>query len=97
MKNIDLESNEHLTPQFLAINKQHQVPTLEDADGFVVTDSHAIIQYLAANTSLTSTDAHVVARINQVMFFDFELFRVISEIGVGCNYFEIISIKFHAF
>lgn len=83
LKNIDLENNEHLTPQFLAINKQHQVPTLVDADGFVVTDSHAIIQYLASNTNLVSSDPHVAARIDQIMFFDFELFRVISEIGVS--------------
>jgi glutathione S-transferase len=82
LKLIDLEGNEHLTREFLAINPLHQVPTLDD-NGFYVADSHAIIQYLAAGTTLTSIDPHVLARINQAMFFDFELFRVMGEIGVS--------------
>ncbi|XP_070499906.1 glutathione S-transferase 1-like [Chironomus tepperi] len=77
---IDLEKNEHLTPEFLALNPLHQVPTLDDK-GFIIGDSHAIIQYLATGSNLTSLDPHVLARINQAMYFDFELFRVMGEIG----------------
>lgn len=60
------------------------MPTLDD-NGFLVTDSHAIISYLAAGSTLTSPDARLAARINQLLFFDFELFRVMGEVGVSSN------------
>lgn len=82
MKNIDFDKNEHRTPEFFLLNPLHQVPTLNDK-GFLVTDSHAIISYLATNSFLTSTDARLLARINQLLFFDFELFRVMGEVCVS--------------
>lgn len=82
MKIVDLENNEHLTPEYLRINPLHQVPTLDDG-GFYIGDSHAIISYLAADTDLMSCDKRILARINQFLFFDFELFRVIGEIGAS--------------
>ena len=54
-----------------------------DDKGFIIGDSHAIIQYLATGSNLTSLDPHVLARINQAMYFDTELFRVMGEIGVS--------------
>lgn len=66
-----------------------QVPTLDDK-GFIIADSHAIIQYLTTGSNLTSLDPHVLARINQAMYFDFELFRVMGEI---CVIFSIIVYK----
>lgn len=82
LKNIDFDKNEHLSPEYMAMNPLHQVPTLDD-NGFYITDSHAIIAYLATNSNLTSTDPRVLARINQLMCFDFELFRVMGEVGVN--------------
>lgn len=82
LRNVDFDKNEHRTPQFFLMNPLHQVPTLND-NGFLVTDSHAIISYLAANSSLMSTDPRLLARINQLLFFDFELFRVMGEVGVS--------------
>lgn len=63
------------------MNPLHQVPVLDD-DGFYITDSHAIIAYLAANSNLTSPDPRIIARINQLLYFDFDLFRVMGEVGV---------------
>lgn len=82
LRNIDFDKNEHRSPEFRVMNPLHQVPTLDDND-FYITDSHAIISYLAANTNLTSTDSRILARINQLLFFDFELFRVMGEVGVS--------------
>lgn len=83
-KNVDFDKNEHRSKEFFRINPLHQVPTLDD-NGFFITDSHAIISYLAANTNLTSPDPRILARINQILFFDFELFRVIGEVGVSSS------------
>lgn len=44
--NVDLASGAHKTPEFLALNPFGQVPVLDD-DGTVVSDSNAILVYLA--------------------------------------------------
>lgn len=43
---VDLKSGAHKQPAFLALNPFGQVPVLED-DGTIVTDSNAILVYLA--------------------------------------------------
>ena len=49
---VDLAAGEHRTPAFLALNPFGQVPVLED-DGVVVTDSNAILVYLAKKLGRT--------------------------------------------
>ena len=44
---IDLSRGDQLTPQYLALNPNRKIPTLED-DGFVLWESNAILFYLAA-------------------------------------------------
>lgn len=88
LKDVDFDKNEHKSPEFFLLNPLHQVPTLDD-NGFYVTDSHAIIAYLATDSKLTSPDPRVLARINQLMFFDFELFRVMGEVGVSSIVFKV--------
>jgi glutathione S-transferase len=44
---IDLGRGDQLTPQYLALNPNKKMPTLED-DGFVLWESNAILFYLAA-------------------------------------------------
>ncbi len=49
---VDLKSNAHKKPDFLALNPFGQVPVLED-DGTVVADSNAILVYLARKLGRT--------------------------------------------
>ena len=44
---VDFAKGEHKTPSFLAINPNGALPALVDGD-FVLTESRAIMQYLAA-------------------------------------------------
>ena len=46
---VDLFKGEHMAPGFVQINPNHKVPVLDD-DGFVLWESHAIMQYLADKT-----------------------------------------------
>lgn len=49
---VDLAAGAHKKPEFLRLNPFGQVPVLED-DGTVVTDSNAILVYLAKKTGRT--------------------------------------------
>jgi glutathione S-transferase len=44
---IDLDSNQHHSPEFLAINPRAQVPVLTLSDGTVMTESVAMIMHIA--------------------------------------------------
>lgn len=46
---IDLQKGDQHAAEFLALNPNHRVPVLED-EGFVLTESFAIMQYLADKT-----------------------------------------------
>jgi glutathione S-transferase len=47
LKSIDLGRGDQLTPEYLALNPNRKMPTLED-DGFVLWESNAILFYMAA-------------------------------------------------
>jgi len=47
LKPIDLSCGDQLTPEYVALNPNRKMPTLED-DGFVLWESNAILFYLAA-------------------------------------------------
>jgi glutathione S-transferase len=56
---VDLTKGEQDTPEFLALNPNGRMPVLEE-DGFVLWESNAILQYLAAKkpeSGLLPTDA----------------------------------------
>lgn len=46
LKMIDLRKDEHLRPEFVALNRFHQIPVLDDG-GTVISDANAILVYLA--------------------------------------------------
>lgn len=73
IKVVDLVKKEQLNEDFIKINPSHTVPTLVD-DGFVLTESRAIIVYLvekyAPGNSLYPEDIKTKALINQRMQFD---------------------------
>jgi glutathione S-transferase len=47
VRSIDLGRGDQLTPEYLALNPNKKMPTLED-DGFVLWESNAILFYMAA-------------------------------------------------
>ncbi|KAF2894318.1 hypothetical protein ILUMI_11856 [Ignelater luminosus] len=70
---MDLSKGENLIPEYLKLNPQHTVPTLDD-DGLVITDSHSIDSYLvekyASGNSLYPKDPCQRAILNQRLYFD---------------------------
>ena len=65
---VDLFTGEHYKPEFEAINPNRQVPVLEDG-GFRLTESSAILKYLAEKTGSPAypKDLQQRARVNERM------------------------------
>jgi len=76
-KNIDLMKGEHMTPEYLKINPQHNVPALVDGD-FKLNESRAIALYLfnayGKDEKLYPKDAKVRAMVDQRLYFDIGAF-----------------------
>jgi glutathione S-transferase len=68
MQVVDLFTGEHLQPAFDLINPNHLVPVLDD-DDFRLTESSAILKYLADKTGspLYPKDLQQRARVNERM------------------------------
>jgi len=70
---INLGERDHLKPEFVKLNPQHTIPTLED-EGKVIWDSHAINAYLVTkygkDDSLYPKDFYKRAVIDQRLHFD---------------------------
>lgn len=69
----DSHAGQNKTPEYIKMNPQSTVPTLND-NGKIIWDSHAIIRYLASvygkNDSLFPTDPYQRAIIDQRLHFD---------------------------
>jgi glutathione S-transferase len=65
---VDLMTGEHMKEPFLKMNPSHMVPVLED-DGFVLTESSAILKYLAdkIDSPAYPKDLKKRARVNERM------------------------------
>nr|APX61031.1 putative glutathione S-transferase epsilon class member 3 [Leptinotarsa decemlineata] len=70
---VDLLNKEQFKPEFLKMNPLHTVPVLDD-DGFIVSDSHAIMTYLVSNyrkgSSLYPEDVKQRSLVDQRLYFD---------------------------
>lgn len=69
---VDLFAGQGQAPEFLKLNPQGKVPTLEDG-GFTLWESNAIVQYLgsvAGDSPLYPNDAKVRADIARWMFWE---------------------------
>src|SRR6185295_1997860 len=87
---VDLFSGEHLQEPYAAVNPNHQVPVLIDAE-FRLTESSAILKYLAEKfTSPTyPLDQRQRARVNECMdWFNTGLYR---DLGYGLVYPQVID------
>jgi glutathione S-transferase len=68
---VDLAKGEQRQPQFLELNPNHRVPVLED-DGFLLWESHAIMQYLADKTprqTVYPAETRARADVNRWLFW----------------------------
>lgn len=82
---VDLMTGEHMKEPFKTLNASAMVPTLED-DGFVLTESSAILKYLAdkVNAPTYPKDLKARARVNERMdWFNANFYR---EIGYHLTY-----------
>jgi len=85
---VDILSGEHLKPPFAELNPSRLVPVLED-DGMVLTESSAILKYLADKFDLPSypKELKARARVNELMdWFNTNFYR---EYGYGWIYPQI--------
>jgi glutathione S-transferase len=67
---LDITKGESRTSQFLARNPNGRIPTLELEDGTCLSESNAILWYLAEGTRLLPEDRFERAKILQWMFFE---------------------------
>jgi glutathione S-transferase len=71
-KKLDFAKGEHKNPEYLALNPNGAVPTLVDGD-FVLTESRAIMQYLASKkpeSGLLPRDESGRADVTRWQFWD---------------------------
>lgn len=52
LRHVAMEKGEHMSPEYLAINPNHQVPTLLDGD-IRIHESNAILRYLCVKHALS--------------------------------------------
>ncbi|XP_053963032.1 glutathione S-transferase 1 [Anastrepha ludens] len=84
LKLVDFAAKQHLTPDFLQLNPQHQIPVFVDADKEVFIDSHAIIAFMVSkygnNDDLYPKDLKRRARVDHMLHFENGvLFQVIKD------------------
>lgn len=77
IKIVNTMKGEQFAPEFLQINPQHTLPTIDD-NGFILWESRPIMTYLvskyAKNDSLYPKDPKKRAIVDQMMYFDASLY-----------------------
>ena len=67
---VDILEGGTQTPEFLNKNPNGKIPVVELADGRCLSESNAIINFLASGSSLVSSDPYEYAKVQQWQFFE---------------------------
>lgn len=67
---VDILSGKNRVEEFLALNPAGKIPLLVLDDGRSLSESNAIINYLAAGSALLPTDRFLLAKVQQWQFFE---------------------------
>ena len=86
---VDILRGESRTPEFLAMNPSGQVPLLEVPAGRFLSESNAILWYLAGGTPLAPEDRIDRAETLQWMFFE----QHSLEPNLGAAYFWLALVR----
>jgi glutathione S-transferase len=86
---IDIKRGESRTPEFLAKNPNGRIPVLEVPGRGFLSESHAIIGFLAEGSRLIPADAYQRARMWQWMCFE----QYNLEPAIGTARFWLASLK----
>ena len=77
LKELNLMAGEQMNPDFIKINPQHNIPTIDD-NGFYLNESRAICGYLvheyAKDDTLYPKEAKKRALVDQRLYFDMGVF-----------------------
>ncbi|QOL25830.1 glutathione S-transferase family protein [Thalassotalea sp. LPB0316] len=68
--NVDILANETHTPEFLAMNPNGKIPLLVDSTGWCLSESNAILNYLAKDSKFLPSDVKLLAKVQQWQFFE---------------------------
>lgn len=67
---MDILANETMSAEFLAKNPNGKIPLLQLTDGRCISESNAILNFLAAGSELLPTDPYELALVQQWQFFE---------------------------
>jgi glutathione S-transferase len=84
---VDIFAGDTLTDAYAGLNPARETPVLELDDGRLLTQSNAILWYLAEGTEYLPSDAFGRADVARWLFFEQE--RVMS--GIGSARFRILT------
>ena len=87
-KVVDLFTGEHVQPTYAAVNPSRLVPVLEDGD-FRLTESSAILKYLAEKTGSPAYPKEVRSRAKVNEMMDWINTQVCRELAYGLVYPQI--------
>ncbi len=86
---VDIFAGDTLTDEYAAINPARETPVLELDDGTLLTQSNAIVWFLAEGTAFLPTGACDRGQVAQWLFFEQE--RVVS--GIGAARFRTLTAR----